>query len=190
MVAPDEQTDRVGYQDTVVPSGPAHLFFTDETDLHHCPDTGRTYQEAGEQVKVDSPGKDEVEYIIGSVEYPTGEGLYEIYPRKRHQEFRVHLEHLMDMYPNEFLFVVRDNASQHVTPKLDQFLIANRHRLCLVPLPTYSPHLNLIDRLWRYMRDKVTRNVLYSTFKELCEFWVKWLKALPFERFVSLMGLS
>lgn len=87
-------------------------------------------------MKVDSPGDDEVEYVIGSVEYPNGEGLYEAYPHKTHQEYRKHLEHLMDMYLDEYLFVVRDNASQHVTPKLDDFLIVNRNRICLVPLPT------------------------------------------------------
>ena len=97
-------------------------------------------------------------------------------------------EQLMEMCPDDFLFVVRDNASSHVTPKLDEFLIGNKDRLCLVPLPTRSPHLNLIERLWHYMRDNITRNHFYATFEELCETWVNWLQTLPFERFVSLMG--
>jgi transposase len=79
--------------------------------------------------------------------------------------------------------------SQHVTPKLDEFLIANRDRLLLVPLPTYSPHLNVVDTIWRYMRDKLTRNYFYPTFNEKCEAWVQWLQALPFERFQSLIGV-
>jgi len=94
------------------------------------------------------------------------------------------------MYKDDFLFLVRDNASQHVTPKLDDFLKDNQDRLCLVPLPTYSPHLNLIERLWKYMRDNSTRNVFYVTFDRLCEAVVGWLQALPFERFWSLMGIS
>ena len=147
LIAPDKQTERIGYPDMIVPYGHARLFFSDETDLHLCPDTGRTYHLKGIQLKVDSPGKDEVKYVIGSVEYPSGEGLYEVYPHKRHQEYRMHLEHLMEMYPRDYLFVVRDNASQHVTPHLDEFLIANREHLCLVSLPTYSPHLNLIDHM-------------------------------------------
>jgi len=145
----------------------------------------------GKQSKIDSPGKGgKPKYIIGSVEYPIGDGLYEIYEHKRHQEFGAHLEHLMEMYPDDFLFVTRDNASQHVTPMLDEFLIANRNRLCLVPLPTYSPHLNLVDTIWRYMRDELTRNYFYITFKEKCEVWVKWLQELPFERIRSLLGVT
>jgi hypothetical protein len=37
----------------------------------------------------------------------------------------------------------------------------------LVPLPTYSPHLNLIERLWHYMRDNMTRSYFHGTFVEL-----------------------
>lgn len=145
---------------------------------------------AGEQARIDSPGKNKTKYILGSLEYPTGEGLYEIYPHKRHEEVQAHWEHLLDMYPDDFLFVIRDNASQHVTPDLDGFLMDNEDRLCLVPLPTYSPHLNLIERLWKYMRDNVTRNHFCLTFQELCEVLVDWLQTLPFERFISLMGVS
>jgi hypothetical protein len=172
----------------LIPKRRGRLFFFDETDICWCPDTGRIYHIAGKQAKIDSPGENETKYILGSLEYPSGEGLYEIYPRKRNQEFRAHLEHLMEMCPDDFLFVVRDNASSHVTPKLDEFLIGNKDRLCLVPLPTRSPHLNLIERLWHYMRDNITRNHFYTTFQELCETWVNWLQTLPFERFVSLMG--
>lgn len=191
LIAPDEQLERIGHPDTLIPYGKARLFYTDETDLHHCPDTGMAYHVLGEQAKIDSPGKSgKPRYIIGSVEYPTGDGLYQIYRRKRHQEFRAHLGDLLDMYPDDFLFVIRDNASQHVTPKLDEFLTANRDRLFLVPLPTYSPHLNVVDTIWRYMRGDLTRNYFYLTFKEKCEAWVEWLQTLPFERFQSLLGVS
>lgn len=57
-----------------------------------------------------------------------------------------------------------------------------------VELPTYSPHLNLIEKLWWYMRDKITRNHFSKTFTCLCEALVGWLEGLPFDRFCSLMG--
>jgi hypothetical protein len=190
LIVPDKQLARLDYPKIVIPEYRGRLFFFDEANVSWCPDTGRIYRVAGEQAKIDSPGKNETKYILGSLEYPTGEGLYEIYPRKRHEEVQAHWEHLLDMYPDDFLFVVRDNASQHVTPDLDDFLMSNDDRLCLVPMPIYSPHLNLIERLWKYMRDNVTRNHFYLTFKELCEVLVDWLQTLPFERFTSLMGVS
>lgn len=168
----------------------ARLFFYDETDLHWCPDTGWIYHVPGAQVKVNSPGQDQVRYLLGSVEYPWGDGLYELYPRKRNEEVQQHLEHLLEMHPKDFCFVVWDNASSHTTPMLWPFLLEHQDRLCMVPLPTYSPHLNLIERLWGFMRGQITRNHFSASFEELCEALVGWLKRLPFERFQSLMGIQ
>ena len=174
----------------VVSKRSAHLFFFDETDIHWCPDLGRIYQVPRGQVKVNSPGKDKVRYLLGSVEYPSGEGLYEVYDHKRHQEVRQHLTHLVEMYPHDFCFGVWDNASSHTTPMLWPFLWEHQDRLTVVSLPTYSPHLNLIERLWRFMRGQMTRNHFYDSLQELCEALVRWLDRLPFERFQSLVGLQ
>jgi transposase len=33
-------------------------------------------------------------------------------------------------------------------------------------LPAYAPNLNLIERLWKWMKKKVTATVYYPTFEE------------------------
>lgn len=168
----------------------ARLFYFDETDIHWCPDIGEIYQLPGAQRKVDSPGKNKVRYLLGSVEIPSGEGLFELYAHKRHQEVQQHLTHLMEMNPQDFCFVVWDNASSHTTSLLWPFFLEHQDRLCMVPLPTYSPHLNLIEHLWKFMRDQMMRSHFYDSFKALCEALVQWLEHLPFERFQSLMGIK
>jgi len=55
--------------------------------------------------------------------------------------------------------------------------------------PTDSPHLNLIERLWRLMRGQMTKNQFYERLKELAEAIVEWLEKLPFSTFCSLMGI-
>jgi len=190
LIVPDKQLTRLGYPSIVVPKLWGSLFFFDEARLSWCPDTGRIYRVKGEQAKIDSPGRNETKYILGSVEYPGGDGLFEIYDYQRNGEVQKHWQHLLDEYRDDFLFVVRDNASQHVTPELDGFLKDNADRLCLVPMPTYSPHLNLIERLWHYMRDNITRSFFHLTFDKLCQTVVDWLKKLPPERLWSLMGLK
>jgi transposase len=60
--------------------------------------------------------------------------------------------------PQDFHILVLDNASAHTTPKLDDFLEAHQARLALVFQPTYSPHLNLIERLWRLMRGQISHS--------------------------------
>jgi hypothetical protein len=173
------------------PARPAKLHFFDMTDLHWCPDVGQSYTRQGTQVRVPSPGVANPWYaLLGSLTYPTGEGLYTVHTRKRHQEFQAHLDVLVTSDPEFFHIVILDNASAHTTPKLDTFLDGQRDRLALVFQPTYSPHLNLIERLWRLMRGHMTKNTFYDSLKELVEAVVEWLEHLPLSQFCSLMGIA
>lgn len=177
--------------DKTQPAKPATLAYFDSTDLHWCPDIGQTYSTVGQQVKVETPG-DQNPWcaLFGSLHYPSGEGLYTIHQRKRHLEVMAHLEELLTLDPNRFYFVVMDNASAHTTTALDAFWDEHRDRLEPVFLPTYSPHLNLIERLWNFMRGKMTRNQFYESLKVQCQEIAEWFATLPFSRFCSLIGID
>jgi len=177
--------------DKSLPSKPGRLAFFDITDLHWCPDIGNGYAPKGEQIKVDSPGLENPWCaLLGSLIYPIGEGLYTIHERKRHEEVKVHIQLLIQTDSEAFWFVVLDNASAHTTHKLDSFLEQYKENLEFVFLPTYSPHLNLIDRLWRVMRGQVTRHQFYQYLMAQCEAVVDWLTKLPFSQFCSIMGIN
>ena len=45
-----------------------------------------------------------------------------------------------------------DNASAYTTAVIEAFANQHQERLELVYLPTYSLHLNLIERLWRVIQ--------------------------------------
>lgn len=172
------------------PPKPATLVFLDSTDLHWCPDLGATYSPIGQQVKVETPGLDNPWYaLFGSLFFPSGEGLYTVHRRKRAAELLAHLQLLIELAPNHFWFVVLDNASAHTTPAVAAFAAHHQAQLELVYLPTYSPHLNLIERLWRLMRSKVTRNRFYESLNATTEAAVRWLDNLSFAQFCSLMGI-
>ena len=190
MILPDTQLRRLGLPPPEDSKKGARLFFFDEANGSWCPKSGRVYREQGTEYKVNTPGKNTRKYLIGSLEYPSGAGLYEIYANKTHRQIKTHWQNLMQMYPDELLFIVRDNASSHTTVKLDEFLIHHKERLRLVPMPTYSPHLNLIERLWHLMRDQINRSYFFKSFPELCEAVIGWLDTLPFSRFQSLMGIQ
>ena len=189
LLVPDTQLQRLGLPPPGESQKEARLFFFDEANVSWCPKTGRVYRDQGSEYKVNTPGKNQRKYLIGSLEYPSGDGLYEIYANKTHLQMKTHWQNLMDMYPDELLFIVRDNASSHTTAKLDDFLTDHKDRLRLVPMPTYSPHLNLIERLWHLMRDQINRSYFFESFSELCEAVIGWLQRLPFSRFQSLMGI-
>ena len=109
------------------PAKPAILVYFDSTDLHWMPDDGHAYSAVGEQVKVETPGHENPWVaLFGSLCFPTGEGLYTIHQRKRHQEVESHLQMLIDMNPDAFHLVLMDNASAHTTPRLDAFWEKNK----------------------------------------------------------------
>ena len=101
-----------------------------------------------------------------------------------------HLQQLVDIEPETFWFVILDNASAHTTPALDPFLQDNRQQLELVFLPTYSPNLNLIEKLWKMMRAQVTNNQPFADLSALSEAVVEWFEKLSFSQFCSVMGVS
>jgi transposase len=173
------------------PPKPATLVFLDSTDLHWCPDIGSAYAPVGQQVKVDTPGLENPWHaLFGSLHFPSGEGLYTVHHRKRAVELLEHLQLLISLDPDHFWFVVLDNASAHTTPAIHSFALEHHQRLELVYLPTYSPHLNHIERLWRVMRSKVTRNRFYESLDAVSKAAVHWLNTLPFAQFCSLMGVD
>ena len=64
------------------------------------------------------------------------------------------------------IHIILDNASYHKNKEVKAFLQQPNNKLQLHYLPPYSPNLNLIERLWKIMRQQVTYNQYYSTFDE------------------------
>lgn len=185
--------------DKRLPPKPGRLVFFDSTDLHLCPDVGNGYAPRGEQIKVDSPGEENPWYALyGSLFYPTGEGLYTIHERKRHEEVQVHLELLIQGDPEAFWFVVLDNASSHTTGLLNSFREQYKQNMEFVYLPTYSPAFEP-DRspMASNARTGDTKPVLSKACPSegwglilQCEAVIEWLKKLSFAQFCSIMGIN
>lgn len=66
------------------------------------------------------------------------------------------------------IYVICDNARYYRSKLVGQFLETSK--IQLIFLPSYSPNLNLIERLWKFMKKKVLYNKYYEkfdTFKEI-----------------------
>ena len=65
--------------------------------------------------------------------------------------------------------VILDNARYHYSRLVKDYL--SNSRIDLVFLPSYSPNLNLIERLWKFFKKQVLYNTYYeniSVFREAC----------------------
>src|SRR5436309_3193906 len=64
------------------------------------------------------------------------------------------LEALLARHPDTEKFLLYlDNARYYSKPCVKEWLKAHR-QFRLVPVPAYSPNLNLIERLWKFLREK------------------------------------
>ena len=72
---------------------------------------------------------------------------------------------LMNHYPGKKLKIVCDRGAYHTSKSTKKFVEENE-RLNLIYLPPRCPNLNLIERLWKIMRENVTYNKYYKHFSE------------------------
>lgn len=66
--------------------------------------------------------------------------------------------------PHGRIILFSDNARYNHARCVREYLQKPNCRLQIAYLPPYSPNLNLIERLWRFMKDRVLKNHYYATF--------------------------
>lgn len=69
--------------------------------------------------------------------------------------FQQFLEHLVRRWPKDQVVLVMDNVSYHKTAAVRSWLADHANRITVCWLPTYSPHLNRIERVWRFVKGKL-----------------------------------
>lgn len=74
------------------------------------------------------------------------------------------------------IVLVLDNASSHKSHKVIEFVAKHQKRLELLYLPSYSPDLNPIERVWKHLRYHVTHNVYFETLEALENAIISYLK--------------
>ena len=68
-------------------------------------------------------------------------------------------------YPHKRIHVVLDNARYQKCDIVKK--CAEACRIDLIYIPPYSPNLNPIERLWKFVKGKL-RSKYYDNFKEFC----------------------
>jgi len=74
------------------------------------------------------------------------------------------IDQLEKHQPNGRIILFSDNARYNHARSIRDYLQKPECRVEIVYLPPYSPNLNLIERLWGFMKDRVLKNQYYATF--------------------------
>jgi transposase len=89
--------------------------------------------------------------------------------RRMQEAFAAQLRHVGRVYPRERhprVVLVIDNAPWHRGTPINEALRDNPH-LEFKRLPSYSPQLNPIERLWKKRRRRATHNRRFDTLTDL-----------------------
>jgi putative transposase len=143
------------------------FYYADEFNVSWLPTLQAMWSPKGQQVMIPTPGQPRKHYGIGAVNYHTGETEVIFRKHKRRREIAELLQRLLDKHSTGTIFVAWDNASTHEDDEVEMVVRAAAGRLVLLYLPTYSPWLNPIERLWRQFRRDVTHCELFVTVKAL-----------------------
>lgn len=121
-----------------------------------------TWFPKGQQKIVPTYGRHQGVKLIGTLDYETGDVFCVQEEQYTAIEFLSFLEKVIARYPNERIVMVLDNARIYHAKLRQPFLAKHQDHLEFLFLPPYSPDLNLIEGLWKWMKATVIHNVFYS----------------------------
>lgn len=117
------------------------------------------WAEKGKQPRINQKQrKRERKTLFGCIEPETGIVVTSKADRGNTISFFSFLLLVVKTYHERKVVMVLDNVPYHHAKRLKPILQRYKHRIELVYLPPYSPDLNPIERVWWYMRKKITHN--------------------------------
>ncbi len=123
----------------------------------------------GKQHKIPTYGQHAGVKLIGVLNYETGHVFTTEEERYDAEAFLRFLHQVLDLYPMGNIVLVLDNARIHHAKLIQPFLQKHQSRLKLVFLPPYSPEMNMIEGLWKWLKSAVIYNVFHRSLDEIRE---------------------
>jgi len=126
------------------------------------------------------PLQDEYEwvYLYGAVNPLTGESCALVLTWADTQMMQLHLDAISQQVGlQRHVVLVLDNAGWHTTGHLQV-----PPNITLLPLPAYSPELNVVERLWHWLKDHEFSNRVYPDYDTLADAVCHMWQTLPPQR--------
>lgn len=151
--------------------GKLHLLFSDPTHKIHNTINGKCWQPIGEDGTIKLPsntGRRRVT-ILGAINAINPKQLTSIITEANcDQEMaKKMLEEIRKEYSDgKEVIIIEDNAKYHHANSVTE--LAKKLNITIVFLPPYCPNLNLIERIWKFMK-KEFKNEYFPTFEDFYE---------------------
>jgi transposase len=106
-------------------------------------------------MRVEAAGQDERRAVFGALDYASGRLCWRLAPAKSGDGFAAFLAQIAAAWPVEPLVLVMDNVSYHRAPTVREWWSEQHGRVIPFWLPAYTPTLNLLERVWRFLKQKL-----------------------------------
>jgi transposase len=152
------------------------ILFQDEASLSNTATVSYKWGLVGKQPQIpQKQRKRERKTLFGCVEPLSGKVFARKADRGNTVTFFSFLLWVVRQFPGRKVVIVLDNVRYHHAIRIKKVLERYNHRLELVFLPAYSPDLNPMERIWWYMRKKITHNRYVETMDRRIELFEEWL---------------
>lgn len=122
----------------------------------------------GVQKRIPTPGQQRSHHLFAAYNWRSDTVTWQDAECKNSEHFIAFLEHLLvHAYPTGPVVLVLDNAPYHKSAASLAALSLFEHRVWVFWLPPYCSMLNLIERFWRFLKDRVCVNKLFPNMDDL-----------------------
>ena len=106
-------------------------------------------------MRVLAAGADQRRAVFGALDYGSGQVLAQVAPQQNGDRFAAFLAQLAQTWPEDHLVLVMDNVSYHRSQAMRDWWAGQDGRRSPFWLPASTPNLNLMERVWRFLKQKL-----------------------------------
>ncbi len=120
--------------------------------------------------------------LFGVLDYINGRVFCDTAEQLNTQEFEKFMnEKVLPAYPDKHIYMILDNSKIHHAHSLDKFKKDNENKITFIFLPPYSPNLNRIEGLWKWLKETVVYNNFFKNTFEIKRAVVNFLCSIKYE---------
>ena len=151
------------------------IYFIDAVHPQHNSMPAYAWIETGKDKEIlTNAGRQRVN-INGALDVQTQEVIFRLDDRINAQSTVDLLKQIEEKEQDaETIYAIMDNARYNHSNIVQEYLKDSKVKIIF--LPTYSPNLNLIERLWRFFKKKVMRGKYYVGFLDFKESIIKFFR--------------
>lgn len=161
------------------------VFFFDEGRFGIRSTLTRVWAKKGEPLNVKIKQGYQSFYMYSAVSPHTGDDFSLILPQINTEMMDIYLSELSKAYDNHRILLIMDQAGWHKSKELDI-----PQNIEIEFLPPYSPELNPVERLWKWIKKEAVHNKIFDTLEQLMESLMNVYPKLSPKKFVSLCACS